>query len=123
MCVYLSSQQVDKPASRNQDDASISQESPTIAGDSAKLLGGEDYWPELTKAFRCQGVLDQDVHTSGAVKERENFRRYLEKEWKAIGASIEQEGAKLRPSSRHSSVSCALCFHLLHFFLFSLLAI
>ena len=108
-------QQVDKQASASQDAASINQESSNITGDNAKLLGGEDYWPELMQAFHCQGVLDQDAHISSAVKQRDNFRHYLEKEWKAISASIEHEEAKLRPSSRHSSVSCALCFYLIHF--------
>ena len=106
--------QVDKPASGSHDDASVNQESPSMAGDSVKILGGEDYWPELTKAFRCQGGVDHDADVSSVVKERDNFRHYLEKEWKAISASIEQEEAKIRPSSRHSSVSFAFFFHIVH---------
>ena len=115
-------QQVDEWASGNQDvasgsqdDALVSQESLSIAGDSAKPLGGEDYWLELTKDLRRHGVVDRDACLSSAVKERDNFWHSLEKEWKAISARIERDEAKPRPSSQHSSVSCALCFHLSHF--------
>ena len=97
-------------ASGSQDDASATHETPSIAGDSAKLLGGKDYRTELTEALRRQGVLDQDARVSETLKERDKYRHYLEKEFKAISARIEQEEAKLQPSSHHSSVSSILHF-------------
>ena len=82
-------QQVDEPASGSQANVSVSQESPSIAGDSTKLLDGKDYQSELMEALHRQGVLDEDAHVSSAVKEHDNFWCYLEKEWKAVSARIE----------------------------------
>lgn len=106
MFTYFS--QVDEPASGGQDDASVSQESPSVAGDSTKLVGGEDYWSELTEALRRRGAVNEDAHVSSALKERDHFWHYLEKEWKAISARIEREEAKPRPFRRQRSVSYAL---------------
>ena len=97
-CIFQ--QQLDWPPSSSQDDVVVAHESPGIVGDSAKLLGGEDYRPELTEALRRQGVLDQDMQVSNAVKEREKYRHYLEKKWMTISARTEQEEARGSKASK-----------------------
>ena len=114
VCLFIF-QQVDEPASGSQDGALVSQESSSITGDSTKLLDGEDYWLELTKALHRRGVVDQDACDSSAVKERDNLWHSLEKEWKAISTRIERDETKPKPSSQHSSVSCCLCFYFARF--------
>ena len=106
---------MDQPASDSQDDPSVNQESPSIAGDNTKLLGGASYGHKLTEASHFQEVRDQDVHVRSAVKKHDDYRQCLEKEWKAISARIELKEAKLIPSSQHLSVTCALCFHFTNF--------